>query len=100
VFLNDGVYGTLTEFPLIGNIDRIQVLDPQGRPRGGEGIGRVIFGPTCDSVDRLPGEIVLPGDTVEGDYLVIQGIGAYSMATNTRFNGFGAVGHATVMALE
>lgn len=100
VFLNDGVYGTLTEFPLIGNIDRMQVLDPQGRPRQGEGIGRVIFGPTCDSVDRLPGEIVLPGDTAEGDYLVIQGIGAYSMATNTRFNGFGAVGHATVMALE
>jgi hypothetical protein len=50
---------------------------------------RIVFGPTCDSVDRLPGELVLPGDLAEGDYVDLAGHGAYSTVTNTRFNGFG-----------
>ncbi|MFN4061915.1 MAG: type III PLP-dependent enzyme [Paracoccus hibiscisoli] len=100
VFLNDGVYGGLAELPIIGNIDRIEVLDPQGRPRTGDAGGRVIFGPTCDSVDRLPGELSLPGDVAEGDYVIFHGAGAYSTVTNTRFNGFGAMTHATVMHLS
>lgn len=100
VFLNDGVYGGLAELPIIGNIDRIEVLTPQGQPRGGDAGGRVIFGPTCDSVDRLPGELSLPEDVAEGDYVIFHGAGAYSTVTNTRFNGFGAMTHATVMHLS
>ncbi|WP_299838754.1 type III PLP-dependent enzyme [uncultured Paracoccus sp.] len=99
VFLNDGVYGGLAELPIIGNIDRLQVLTPQGKPREGEPQSRVIFGPTCDSVDRLPGELTLPEDIAEGDYVIVHGIGAYSTVTNTRFNGFGLMSHATVMSL-
>ena len=89
VFLNDGVYGGLTELPLIGNLDRIEVLTPQGTVRRGRVRPRPVFGPTCDSVDRLPGELQLPDDIAEGDYVVIHGAGAYSVVTNTRFNGFG-----------
>ena len=100
VFLNDGVYGGLAELPIIGNIDRIEVLTPEGKPRDGERSGRVLFGPTCDSVDRLPGELALPEDIQEGDFVIFQGAGAYSTVTNTRFNGFGAMGQATVMSLE
>lgn len=99
VFLNDGVYGGLAELPIIGNIDRLQVLTPQGNPREGDPQSRVIFGPTCDSVDRLPGELTLPENVVEGDYIIFHGAGAYSTVTNTRFNGFGAMSHATVMSL-
>ena len=97
VFLNDGVYGALAELPVIGNLDRIEVLTPQGTPRTGARSGRVIFGPTCDSVDRLPGELALPDDVAEDDYIVFHGAGAYSLVINTRFNGFGAVTRATVM---
>lgn len=100
VFLNDGVYGGLAELPIIGNIDRIEVLDPEGRPRQGDRSGRVVFGPTCDSVDRLPGEVPLPQDISEGDFVIFHGAGAYSTVTNTRFNGFGQMGHATVMQLD
>ena len=71
----------------------------QGTPRETDPHSRVIFGPTCDSVDRLPGEMALPTDIEEGDYVVFHGAGAYSTVTNTRFNGFGAMSHATVMAL-
>lgn len=99
VFLNDGVYGGLMELPMIGNIDRIQVLSPEGLPRSEEIVPRIVFGPTCDSVDRLPGELALPADLVEGDYVLFHGAGAYSNATNTRFNGFGEMAFATVMSL-
>jgi ornithine decarboxylase len=100
VFLNDGVYGALTELPMIGVIDRIEVIAPDGQPRSGAPMGRIVFGPTCDSVDRLPGEVALPEDMAEDDYVVFHGLGAYSMATNTRFNGFGDLGLVTVLALR
>ena len=100
LFMNDGVYGTLAELPVIGNLDRIKVLTPQGKPCTGERSGRVILGPTCASMDRLPGELALPDDVAEGDYLVFQGSGAYSAATNTRFNGFGAMTRAKVMGFD
>ena len=100
VFLNDGVYGALAELPLVGNIDRIEVLDPQGVKRRGAEAPRIIFGPTCDSVDRLPGELEIDEGVSEGDYLLFQGMGAYSIATNTRFNGFGDLTIATVLNLD
>ena len=100
VFINDGHYGSLNELTMIGVIDRIEVRAPTGELRSGDKTPRIVFGPTCDSVDRLPGEVMLPSDIQEEDYLVIQGMGAYSMATNTRFNGFGDLHLATVLALK
>ncbi|MCY1128236.1 type III PLP-dependent enzyme [Frigidibacter sp. RF13] len=97
VFLNDGVYGCMDELPLTGMIDRVSVLTPEGKKRDAAREGRIVFGPTCDSVDQLPGEVMLPGDIAEGDYLLIEGMGAYSTATNTLFNGFGAVVMVTVL---
>jgi ornithine decarboxylase len=98
VFLNDGVYGSLAELPLIGVIDRMEVISAEGVKREGEVVPRIVFGPTCDSVDRLPGELPLPGDIAEGDYLIVHGMGAYSVVTNSRFNGFGELGLATVLS--
>ena len=98
VFLNDGVYGSLAELPLIGVIDRMEVLSPEGEQRMGETVPRIVFGPTCDSVDRLPGDIPLPGDIAEGDYIIVHGMGAYSVVTNSRFNGFGELQLATVLS--
>ena len=100
VFLNDGVYGGLTELPIVGNIERIEVHTPEGKPRSGELVGRVVFGPTCDSVDRLPGDLPLPADLAEGDYVIFMGMGAYSSATNTRFNGFGQMTMVTALSLN
>lgn len=100
VFLNDGVYGGLAELPIIGNIDRIEVFSPEGQRREGQAQGRIVFGPTCDSVDRLPGELALPETLAEGDYIVFHGMGAYSSATNTRFNGFGQMEIVTALALR
>lgn len=68
-------------------------------PWRGAPCDHVVFGPTCDSVDRLPGDLPPSDDMEEGDYLIFAGMGAYSTATNTRFNGFGDLSIATVMSL-
>lgn len=99
VFLDDGVYGGLMEFPQIGATDRFELRDHHGQRRQGAAVARVVFGPTCDSLDRLPGTLALPGDITEGDVLIFRGMGAYSTATVTRFNGFGALERATVLSL-
>jgi len=75
------------------------VRSPDGVVRTGELIARIVFGPTCDSVDRLPGDVMLPADMVEGDFVVFNGMGAYSTVTATRFNGFGQIGVETVCSL-
>lgn len=100
VFMNDGIYGGLAELPLIGVIDRIEVVAPDAEPRNAPRVPRICFGPTCDSVDRLPGELMLPGDMAEGDYMIFHGMGAYSTATVTRFNGFGNIGLETVYTFK
>ncbi|GAB4265306.1 MAG: type III PLP-dependent enzyme [Pararhodobacter sp.] len=91
VFLNDGIYGTCADLPLMGAMDRVSAWAPDGTARRGATRPRTVFGPTCDSIDRLPGDMPLPDDLAEGDFLLVQGMGAYSIATNTRFNGFGAL---------
>ena len=100
VFLNDGIYGALAELPLIGVIDRTRVVTPDGEARRGAAQPRIVFGPTCDSVDRLPGDVMLPSDIAEGDFVIFEGLGAYSTVTNTRFNGFGELTLATVLSLR
>ena len=98
VFLNDGVYGSLFELGQIGIIDRIEVMSPEGVRRTGAILPRICFGPTCDSVDRLPGDVPFPADIAEGDYVIVHGMGAYSTVTNSRFNGFGELGMVTVLS--
>lgn len=99
VFLNDGVYGTLTEFSSIGATDRLRVIAPCGAVRRGAPVGRPVFGPTCDSIDSLPADLWLPADLTEGDYVLFHGMGAYTTVTNTRFNGYGELGVETVLSL-
>ena len=73
---------------------------PEGLRRSGAVKPRICFGPTCDSVDRLPGDIPFPADIAEGDFVIMHGMGAYSTVTNSRFNGFGELGMVTVLSLK
>lgn len=100
LFLNDGIYGLLAEIPIMGPYPRIRVIAPDGSPRDGDKTPRVLFGPTCDSLDRLPGEVLLASNVAEDDYLIFDGMGAYSTATNTRFNGYGAHRVVTLRSLN
>lgn len=98
-YLNDGTYGGLFEARDIGAPARVKALAPDGTPRRGAPVSRTVFGPTCDSLDRLPAPLPLPADLAEGDYLLFAGMGAYSLSLATRFNGYGPGETVTVAAL-
>lgn len=98
VYLNDGLYGGLTDLRDTGLIRRVEVLAPSGQPRKGAPTPRTVFGPTCDSLDRLPDGMHLADDMEPGDYVLFSGLGAYSIALSTRFNGYGVNDVVTVLA--
>ena len=91
VFLNDGIYGGLAEFRDVGHCERYQVYAPDGAARTGACADFVAFGPTCDSLDKLPNALHLPVDCAEEDYVLIKGMGAYATCIATRFNGYGDI---------
>lgn len=98
VYLEDGIYGGLSEFPTMGLPD-FTAIALDGTLRSGNGESRVVFGPTCDSLDRLPGEVALPAGLAEGDHLLFPSTGAYLEGVSTRFNGYGNWQQVTVERL-
>jgi len=96
LYLNDGIYGTMAEWRDIGPIKRLEVIRPSVGTITSPCTDFTVFGPTCDSLDRLPGSIALPRTIQDGDYILISGMGAYSNATCTPFNGYGAVERVTI----
>ena len=86
--LNDGIYGGLAEWRDMP-AGEMRLIAADGTARAASMIPRVIWGPTCDSLDRLPHPVALPADVREGDYLFCPGMGAYSQSIATRFNGYG-----------
>jgi len=92
LYLNDGSYGSLfdaahTKWPFPVKLFRGEG-DEAGEVEGPLRPFR-FYGPTCDSLDHMPGPFWLPEDVREGDYVEIGMLGAYGVAMNTRFNGYG-----------
>lgn len=56
--------------------------------RTGNDIPWSVAGPTCDSVDILMHDLMLPNDIQEGDFIYIPNSGAYTTAYASNFNGF------------
>jgi ornithine decarboxylase len=89
LYLNDGVYGNLAELKWIGPRFPMRLVRPADGPAA-RPIAFDLFGPTCDSIDSMPGPHWLPSDTDEGDWVEVGMMGAYSNALKTGFNGFGS----------
>jgi ornithine decarboxylase len=93
LYLNDGVYGNLAELKWIGPQFPMRLVRA-ARPGDAGRTGFDLYGPTCDSIDSMPGPHWLPADTDEGDWVEVGMMGAYSNALKTGFNGFGSERHA------
>lgn len=87
LYLNDGVYGNLAELKWVGPQFPTRALAVNG-PRSGREIAFDLFGPTCDSIDSMPGPHWVAADVEDGDWLEVGMMGAYSSALRTDFNGF------------
>jgi ornithine decarboxylase len=94
LYINDGIYGSFDELTLPGwTADyplRVFSIDEAGHARP-QPVGHTpfrVYGPTCDTLDVLPKPMMLPETIKPGDYVVVDAIGAYSVALRTSFNGY------------
>ena len=90
LYLNDGAYGSLFDAAHARWPFPCKLVRAEGESDAPP-MGYQFFGPTCDSLDFMPGPFTLPADVREGDHVEIGMLGAYGVAMATRFNGFGDV---------
>jgi len=88
-YINDGVYHTFSGVVYDHWIPNFRSF-PSGNRKDNAGMMEVcaVVGPTCDSFDKISLSEQLPADLKIGDYLCTENIGAYSIVSSTRFNGF------------
>jgi len=100
VYLNDGIFGGLTE--VYWGKDELslpfRVIAPDGTLRAGRPARVTAYGPTCDGNDRLPYPLDIPADTADGDYVEFNLIGAYGREMAARYNGMASDAVAVIDA--
>jgi len=80
-YINDGVYQTFSGVVYDHWIPNFRAF------RSGPTEVCAVVGPTCDSFDKISLSEQLPPDLQIGECLYTENIGAYSIASSTRFNG-------------
>lgn len=113
VYLSDGVYGALNNvvhdhaqpnpMPIS---TAVQMAGPMaidaalrlGIPKDGV-VPCSVWGPTCDSVDKIDGDAYLPR-LDPGSWMIFAASGAYTHVAGSQFNGFGAMDRTYVEAHE
>ncbi len=101
LYLNDGSFGNMFEVCSMRwrNTAKVIYADAQA---GNTAELRPFhfYGPTCDSVDYMPGPFVLPADIKEGDWIALRGMGSYMAASRTSFNGFATDLHVEIKPIS
>jgi ornithine decarboxylase len=82
-YLNDGIYGS---FNCIYFDHSNPVILPFNE-RDGKLHKSRLFGPTCDSVDLISENVMLP-ELAIGEWVYVENFGAYTVAASSSFNGF------------
>ena len=88
LYINDGMYGGFWELRFNGHKQLPVRVYRNAELLQDDEATFVVFGPTCDSTDRLPEPVVLPRGIREGDFIEFGSTGAYSLSGRTNFNGF------------
>lgn len=83
-YLNDGVYGS---FNCIYFDHKTPIVLPFNERNEKKLYKSKIFGPTCDSMDLISNEIMLP-ELAIGEWVYVENFGAYTTAASSSFNGF------------
>lgn len=82
--LDDSVYSSFSNIPFDGQKPVFKLL---GEDNARRQAFATLFGHTCDSADCIAEDIVLPELRV-GDYLEVSNMGAYTIVSASKFNGF------------
>jgi len=91
LYINDGVYGSLSD----AGVPKWRFPARVARKADGSAVaanagttGFAFYGPTCDSADFMQGPFYLPSDIKTGDWIELGQLGAYGACLRTAFNGF------------
>ncbi len=97
LYINDGFYGALFDagysklaYPVRAHRAGVESGENINGSLTHKTAKFTVFGPTCDSIDVLKTQLVLPANIEEGDYLEFGQTGGYAAALQSGFNGFGA----------
>jgi ornithine decarboxylase len=97
LYVNDGAFGTLFDAAHLKFVFPSRRLDVDGDEDDRTALAPfALYGPTCDSIDYMPGPFYLPETIGEGDHIEIGNIGAYGRVMAGQFNGFGSYEAAVV----
>ena len=94
LYLNDGIYGSFDEQRFAGFDENypptVYRLDARGHAKIVNGDKRPfrVYGPTCDSADVLPRPQMLPEGIAQGDFVLFDAMGAYTVSSRSPFNGY------------
>ncbi|MBS0244683.1 MAG: type III PLP-dependent enzyme, partial [Proteobacteria bacterium] len=88
LYINDGSYGMLFDAAHLGFLFPMRLVGREVPPDT-DLKPFELWGPTCDSIDRMKGPFLLPDSIREGDFIEIGNTGAYARAIASRFNGYG-----------
>lgn len=92
LYLNDGTYGGMFEGgPTADLFYPVEMVRVGGAQPSSDLVPFRFAGPTCDSIDMMKGPFMLPADIGEGDWIIIDQLGAYGEISRTPFNGFDQV---------
>lgn len=83
-YLNDGIYGSFN--CIYFDHQKPEIL-PYNERNEEKKYKSIIFGRTCDSIDKITDDIQLPILEIN-DYCFVPNFGAYTVASSTTFNGF------------
>jgi diaminopimelate decarboxylase len=82
-YLNDGIYGSFGCIYFDHNSPTVLPFNE----RNNELHKSRLFGPTCDSIDLISNQIMLP-ELAVGEWVYVENFGAYTVASSSNFNGF------------
>jgi len=83
-FVADGVYQSFNCM-LYDHTKFVESSEPLLEPM----YPSTVFGQTCDGIDEISSNMMLPPLNI-GDWVAFPGMGAYTTAASSRFNGFGS----------
>ncbi|XP_049925253.1 ornithine decarboxylase-like [Epinephelus moara] len=98
-YINDGVYGSLNCLINDAAHTKVEPYIQRAVESSEQRYCSVIWGPTCDSIDKVTDSCWIPELHV-GDWLLIDNMGAYSVALSSDFNGFEKAHIYPVMTAE
>ncbi|XP_041813871.1 ornithine decarboxylase-like isoform X2 [Chelmon rostratus] len=86
-YLNDGVYGSLSCFLTDATCSEVQPYLHRAVESSERRYRSIIWGPTCDSIDKVMDNYWIP-ELYVGDWLLVDNMGAYSVSLSSDFNSF------------